>query len=303
MQNLPQIIGSILLAMVPVLVWGTLFYIKRPINKSFSVVTFIAGALAVFPILLYKTSWTYLPWVNAFNFAEKYKQDYIGLDRVGTVSLSVLITFMLVGVIEELMKYLAVEMTDDDKLLSIDDSIAFFIIAALGFSFTENILYFYNIWVRDGGQNIFTPFIFRATFSTFAHVMFSGILGYYHGVAEFAKPILQEEMRAKRRRPTLWFHKIVNRKKVKEFHQEKMFEGLLIAIGLHAIFNILLEMTLTFLIVPFLVAGYITLTYLFAKKENQKKYGLLLEGERNHIRNPHRNYFGFIRKIFGKEMD
>jgi len=303
MQNLPQIIGSILLAMVPVLVWGTLFYIKRPINKSFSVVTFIAGALAVFPILLYKTSWTYLPWVNAFNFAEKYKQDYIGLDRVGTVSLSVLITFMLVGVIEELMKYFAVEMTDDDKLLSIDDSIAFFIIAALGFSFTENILYFYNIWVRDGGQNIFTPFIFRATFSTFAHVMFSGILGYYHGVAEFAKPILQEEMRAKRRRPTLWFHKIVNRKKVKEFHQEKMFEGLLIAIGLHAIFNILLEMTLTFLIVPFLVAGYITLTYLFAKKENQKKYGLLLEGERNHIRNPHRNYFGFIRKIFGKEMD
>ncbi|HPU95024.1 MAG TPA: PrsW family glutamic-type intramembrane protease, partial [Candidatus Gracilibacteria bacterium] len=243
MQNLPQIIGSILLAIVPVLVWGTLFYIKRPINKSFSVVTFIAGALAVFPILLYKTSWTYLPWVNAFNFAEKYKQDYIGLDRVGTVSLSVLITFMLVGVIEELMKYFAVEMTDDDKLLSIDDSIAFFIIAALGFSFTENILYFYNIWVRDGGQNIFTPFIFRATFSTFAHVMFSGILGYYHGVAEFAKPILQEEMRAKRRRPTLWFHKIVNRKKVKEFHQEKMFEGLLIAIGLHAIFNILLEMT------------------------------------------------------------
>lgn len=303
MQNLPEIIGSILLALVPVAVWGTLFYIKRPINKVFSLVTFIAGAFAVVPILLYKTSWTYLPWVNAFNFAEKYKQDYIGLDRIGTVSISVLITFVLVGVIEELMKYFAVEMTDDYKVVSIDDSIAFFIIAALGFSFTENILYFYNIWVRDGGQNIFIPFLFRATFSTFAHVMFSGILGYYHGVAHFAKPILQEEIKGKRRKSIKLFHKIISVRKEKAFHQEKMAEGLLIAIGLHAIFNILLEMTLTFLIVPFLVAGYITLTYLFAKKENHKKYGLLLEGERNHIRNPHRNYFRFIRKIFGRESE
>jgi len=300
MGTFPQIIGSILLAFVPVIVWGTLFYMKRPINKVFSVVTFIAGAFAVVPILLYKTSWTYLPWVNAFNFADKYKQDYIGLDRVGTVSLSVLITFMLVGVIEELMKYFAVEMTDDDKLLSIDDSIEFFIIAALGFAFTENILYFYNIWVRDGGQNIFVPFLFRATFSTFAHVMFSGILGYYHGVAHFAKPILQEEIKAKRRKTTSWFLKLLSIRKEKAFHQEKMAEGLLLAIGLHAIFNILLEMTLTFLIVPFLVGGYIALTYLFAKKENHKKYGLLLVGERNHLRNPHRNYFWFIRKIFGR---
>ena len=143
MQNTIQIIGSILLAFIPAIVWGVLFYIKRPENKRLSILTFMAGALAVTPILLYKLSWNYFPWVNAFNYADKFKNDYIGFGSVAYLSLSVIITFMMVGVIEEIMKYTAVKSTEG-RILSIDDAIAFFIIAALGFSFTENILYFYN---------------------------------------------------------------------------------------------------------------------------------------------------------------
>ena len=70
--------------------------------------------------------------------------------------------------------------------------------AALGFAFTENILYFYNIWITKGVEDLFVSFLYRSSFSTFAHLLFSGVLGYYYGMAHFAKPILQEEMMKKR---------------------------------------------------------------------------------------------------------
>jgi len=303
MWTTTQIIGSIALALVPALAWGVLFYIKRPENRRFSTVTFLAGAAAVFPILLYKLSWDYFPWINAFKFADGYKGDYIGFSHFTILPLSVIITFMFVGVIEEVMKYFAVKAADDNKLLTIDDAMEFFIIAALGFAFTENILYFYNIWEAEGVKNLFVPFAFRSVFSTFAHVMFSGIMGYYYGVAHFAKPVLQEEIRANRKHWTILFHKILSIRKEKLFHQEKTAEGLMIAIGLHAIFNIFLEMNMTFLTVPFLVSGYIALIYLFAKKSNHKKYESLFERIRNHTVNPHGNYFRIVTRLFGRRTD
>lgn len=300
MENPAELIGSILLALIPAMIWGVLFYLKRPENRKLSTWTFLAGAIAVFPILLYKLSWKYFPWINAFKLADNYKYDYIGFSNFTVLPLSIIITFMLVGVIEEIMKYIAVKVGNSDNLLSVDDAIMFFIIAALGFSFTENILYFYNIWVIEGLDRLFIPFMFRSLFSTFAHIMFSGILGYYYGIAHFAKPFLQAEIRANRKHWTILWHKILSIKKERLFHEEKFSEGLVIAVGLHAIFNIFLEMNLTFLTVPFLVGGYISLTYLFAKKENHKRYGHLFFGERNHPINPHKNYFKFILRIFGR---
>jgi len=159
--------------------------------------------------------------------------------------------------------------------------VEFFIIAALGFSFIENILYFYSIWLNQGLNHLFMPFLFRSSFSTLAHLIFSGILGYYYGIAHFATPILQEEIKENRNHWTKWLHKILSIRKEKLFYEQHIFEGLLVSIGLHAIFNIFLEMNLTFLIVPFLLGGYMTLSYLFRKKENHKKYGKLLQNERN----------------------
>jgi RsiW-degrading membrane proteinase PrsW (M82 family) len=282
MNQFLQILGSILLECFPALIWGYVYYKKNPEDKRLTVITFIVGALAVFPILLYKFSWQYLPWLNAFRFADNYKADLIGLSTFLVIPLSVVITFMLVGVMEELMKLFAVKVVDDEEFKDIDDAIEFFIIAALGFSFTENILYFYNIWVIEGPTHLFLPFLFRSSFSTFAHIMFSGIFGYYYGVAHFAKEVLQDEIREHRYHWTKLLHRIFNARQDKMFHQEKMLEGAIIAIGLHAIFNIFLEMNLTFLVVPFLIAGYITLDYLFALKETHKHFGKLHVGFRNH---------------------
>lgn len=277
-----QITGSILLACMPAFVWGYIYYKKHPEDRHLTAVTFIVGALAVFPILIYKALWQYLPWINAFKVADNYRHDIINLTEIVAIPLSVLITFMLVGAIEELMKLSAVKIVDDDKFKHIDDAIEFFIIAALGFSFTENILYFYNIWELEGPRNLFMPFLFRSSFSTFAHIMFSGIFGYYYGVAHFAKPVLQEEIRLNRHHWTKLLHKIFNMRKEKMFHEERILEGTILAVGLHAIFNVFLEMNLTFLIVPFLICGYIALDYLLAKKENRKNLDKFHVGVRNH---------------------
>lgn len=279
MDTVLQIVGSILLALVPVFIWGNIFIKKSPEDRRSTLITFSIGALAVFPILIYKFLWQYFPWMNAFAFAERYSKDLIGFSKLITVPLSVVLTFMFVGIIEELMKMSAVKSVDKNEIRDIDDAIEFFIIAALGFSFIENILYFYNIWLAQGPNNLLLPFLFRSSFSTFAHLLFSGVLGYYYGIAYFAKPILQEEITKNRHHWTIFFHKILSFRKVTLFQQQKIAEGLLISIGLHALFNIFLEMGLTFLIIPFLITGYISLNYLFSKKENHKNYGKLLTRE------------------------
>ncbi|MFH1720773.1 MAG: PrsW family glutamic-type intramembrane protease [Patescibacteria group bacterium] len=270
-----QIIGSIILALIPALVWGYIFYKKQPEDKGLVVITFISGAIAVFPILVYKYLWQFFPWINAFQYTEMFQEDIIGFTRFTVIPLSVIMTFMLVGVLEEAMKIWGVKVVDRNKFRHIDDAIEFCIIAALGFSFAENILYFYNIWAAQGPEQVFVPFLFRSAFSTFAHLMFSGIYGYYYGIAHFAKPILQEEIRKKRYLWTKTLHKITHLKGEIFFREEKLIEGFLIAVTFHAIFNIFLEMNWTFLIVPFLVSGYITLSYLFIKKENHKRYDKL----------------------------
>ncbi len=277
MSNLIQFVGSILLAFVPVIIWGYIFFQRGRDNRKVSILVFIAGALAVFPILLYKISWQFFPWMNAFRLADNYEHDVIGFSNVMVLPLSIIITFMIVGIIEEVMKLIAVKTVDKKIIRNIDESIEIFIIAALGFSFIENILYFYNIWVTQGGNNLFVPFIFRSSFSTFAHLLFSGVLGYYYGIARFAHPILQEEMKKNKKHWTVLFHKIIPFKEDSIFRNEKLIEGLLIAVVLHALFNIFLEMNLTFMIVPFLVGGYTALKYLFQKKENQKYYKEVVE--------------------------
>lgn len=273
MGNFLQIAGSVLLATVPALLWGYVFLKKNPDSRKITALTFLVGVLAVLPILLYKVSWRFFPWMNAFRFANQYQGDIIDFPGALAVPLSVIITFMIVGVIEEIMKFIAVKTVDRGNIKTIDDSIEIFIIAALGFSFMENILYFYNIWITHGAGDLIKPFLFRSAFSTFAHLLFSGILGYYYGLAYFAKPILREELSKGTRHRVLYkIQSILRLDREKMFYRGKLTEGLLIAIGLHAMFNIFLTMGLNFMIIPFLFGGYATLNYLFEKKENRKRY-------------------------------
>lgn len=274
-----QILGSIILAAIPVLIWGYIFYLKNPYKRSVLFYAFFLGATGVFPILFYKYLWQFFPWINAFRYTQGFETNVIGVSNFMAVPLSIVFTFCIVGVIEELMKHLAVRAMGSDEFQDIDDVIELSIICALGFSFTENIMYFHNIWVTQGVNNLLIPFIFRTIFSTFAHVLFSGILGYYYGIFHFATPILREQ------RHILWpkmMERIFGVDDEVIFSAQNFAQGFVIAAGLHAIFNVFLEMNWTFLLIPYLILGYIYLSYLFEKKENHKKFGRLVTRESDH---------------------
>lgn len=284
-----QIIGAcLLLASIPASVWGYIFYKKQQEGRSSIWLTFCLGAIAVFPILLYRFLWQYFPWLNILEKFKRFENFNLGFENFIVIPLSVIFTFMFVGIIEEVMKQSSVHAVDDRRIRSIDDAIEFSILAALGFAFTENIIYFYNIWIDKGPENLLLPFLFRSLFSTFAHLLFSGMFGYFYGIAHFAKPILQEELRDNRNVLLRWFHRVFRFKTAEFFHEEKMFEGLALAVSLHAVYNVFLEMQWTFLMVPYLVIGYLFLSYLFTMKENRKRYNMLMVGERNHDEEPRR---------------
>lgn len=276
-ENFVKVALSIILAVVPACIWGYIFYKKQVGKKSMSLITFIAGAVSVAPLMVYKYMWQYFPWLNAFQYTHPFKDDLIGFASFGLIPLEVILTFLIVGVIEEVTKLWAMKATDHGKICSVDDAIEIAVTAALGFAFVENIIYFNTIMTNRGPENIFYPFVFRSLFSTFAHLMFSGVLGYYYGLAHFAGPVLQDEHNKKRWPIFRTLAKIFHLKKDVRFKEEKMTEGLLIAIGLHALFNLFLEMNWTFLIVPYLTAGYILLSYLLEKKEDHKQYGLVID--------------------------
>lgn len=282
------VIGCVFLAAFPAGTWGYIFLKKQPEERRATMITFGIGALAVFPILLYKFLWKYFPNINVLAYAKNFENDLIGISGFAMIPISVIITFMFVGVIEEIMKQSAVHAVDDKRIRHVDDAIMFSILAALGFSFTENILYFYNIWNTQGAENLLVPFLFRALFSTFAHILFSAIFGYYYGLAHFAKPLLQKELRDNRHTFWDWYHRVFRFKTLELFHEEKMFEGLTLAVSLHAIYNIFLEMNWTFIMVPYLVIGFLFVSHLLKMKKNQQRLDLLLVEERNHEFQPKR---------------
>lgn len=154
--------------------------------------------------------------------------------------------FLVVGMLEEFVKHLLVRFADDEKITSIADAITFSVIVALGFAFAENILYLYNFIHSEAfkGSNLAGFFILRSILPVLAHVGFSGILGYYFGLSKFAADIT--ESKTKRHR-LIWL-RIINQitgLNIKTaYHDEKMIEGLLLAMGLHAAFNYFLEVQL-----------------------------------------------------------
>lgn len=204
---------------------------------------------------------------------------------------------MMVGYLEEYSKHLVVRFQGDHAVNSIDTAIQYSIAVGLGFAFIENIIYFLNrIWLApcsaqeialqqcllDPATNqyvhqagvVLVPYIFRSLLSTVAHVTFSGIFGYYYGVAHFASYELKQ-----RSKTGFWsaLYLLMGAKRSAVFHTLKMFQGLLIAMVVHGLFDFVLDQEKTYLTVPILFCGVTYLLYLLRKKENQKMLRLIVD--------------------------
>lgn len=206
----------------------------------------------------------------------------------GGVLAKVLLGVSIMAFIEEYTKHLVVKEVDWNKksFNRIIDGVEFSIAAALGFSFIENIVYFYMIIGEFVDYRVVLPaLILRAVLSTAGHVMFSGIFGYYYGKAKFVGHT--RKLHEKHERKTWHFHphralkvrfhriahffqgKNIHNHIIDELHQDELIaEGLLIATFLHVLFNMALTLGVGYLVVPMLVLEYIFISHEFHSHKN-----------------------------------
>jgi RsiW-degrading membrane proteinase PrsW (M82 family) len=278
--DIPLKLLLIILASVPVIIWMYIFFRHKRENIFLAISIFLAGMLAVIPIFVFQHEIARIGGILENLFAN--------------VVLVALLTSLWVGFYEETSKSWIMKISSKSFIRNIDDAIIFSIIVALGFAFIENVLYFVKIWNDPAIDESIRWFyvVFRSIGSMFLHILASGIFGYYHGIAHFAKPVLQDQLASgKHFIFTKWIHQILHLKSETVFREEKIFEGLLIAASLHATFDFFMSMSQHFTdidseifakifllaSVPFLVGGFFWLTYLLDKKEDHKDYGGLEE--------------------------
>lgn len=157
----------------------------------------------------------------------------------------VLFYYILVGLIEEISKHFHFIRSSLFYINSVKTWVLYAIFVALGFSFIENILYFYNLYNQYGiGKSLVITYIFRSVFSVLVHILCSSVIAYY-----FSKYIL-------------WV-----RNSGKSFSYIKMFMyGILISTMLHTFFDVSLTLGFSFIIFIYFIGWYLYITNIFYKE-------------------------------------
>lgn len=229
--------ASIALAVIPVVIWLKIIR-KQGEEKSLYIKTFIFGTLSVIPpfILIFLFEW--FPQLNIYSAINR---------GIQAAALAALVTNIIVGIVEEIAKNVIVRVIDKrhpEYIQTISAALKLSICAGLGFSFAENIFYFYNIWVNQYGFGaLFSTFIFRSMFTMLGHMVFSGIFGYYFGIGKFAADITEQaRWEGSSMRFVHFLSKTTGRMPFQVVRELKNLKGLFLAMSLHATFNATLDM-------------------------------------------------------------
>lgn len=255
-------LASILLAALPVIVWINIIH-RQGEEKSLYVKTFLAGTLSVIPPFILIILFDKVPSLDIYAYIK---------ETVADAALAAVMTNVVVGIVEEIAKNVIVRVIDKrhpEYIQTITSALKLSICAGLGFSFAENIFYFYNIWVdeRYGAADLFSTFIFRSLFTMCGHMIFSGIFGYYFGIGKFAADETEFARWEQKISPLMWLARLVSKMTgkltivvVRELNNLK---GLLLAMGLHATFNASLDMEHKLPSIMVILISSIYIAYLF----------------------------------------
>ena len=276
-MELKNLTISFIFAIVPALIWLFIYYRKDKLDpepKKIILKTFIVGAAMSFPFLFLRYV---MMWI-----------DLSPLFLGGTVSL---ILFAILEEVAKLSAAIFVVMHHKLEFNQIIDGVIYAVTAALGFAFMENMFYLASL--QSAGTNIldFAYVVgFRSLGTMFAHTLFTGLAGLIWAYAYFSKQIspfskkhlLSFELKD-------WFnHEILSLHIIRQNilkarpsrrggHEKKVLvlEGMFLAFFLHIIFNFTTELeifgkSMTFLLVPALIGGFLFISYLFTKKMNTK---------------------------------
>lgn len=253
---------SILLALLPAAIWlGVLF--QRTKRRGLQILIFIISIFTVVPVIFFQYFLHFFPQFNLINFLQAQSHD----QNVYYIAL-----FIGVGITEEIAKQSIIRFLDRRYLLiqTINESIQFSIIAALGFSFTENVFYIYNIWTNLGVQQLFVAYLFRSIFTTCAHMIFSGFFGYFYGIGKFSLSIRQQSRWiGKKLYVENFFARVLNMSQTQAFKEVRILKGLFIAMSLHAIFNFLLQLNQIFPVVIYVSCLFLWLRHVLHHKSGR----------------------------------
>lgn len=264
-------IASTLLAVIPVGIWIRIIS-RLGEEKGLLIKTFLLGTFSVIP-----------PFILIFLF-DRYPQlnVYLLISReVGAFALAALLTNLVVGIIEEIGKHLIVRVIDKrhpEYLQTISSALRLSICAGLGFSFAENIFYFYSITTNPsyGASDLFTTFIFRSIFTMCGHMIFSGIFGYFFGIGKFA-PDVSEQARweGDPLRFARFFSRITGRMVYQVVREQKILTGLFLAMVMHAAFNVSLDLGHKLPAIGIVAAGALYIFYLLRTKSGHLMFSIL----------------------------
>ena len=179
--------------------------------------------------------------------------------------------YFFFAMLEEICKQWILRSADKKYLIihTINESIKYSIVAGLGFSFAENILYFKNAW---GSGAFMSTYIFRILFTAAGHMAFSGIFGYYYGTSKFA--ITFKRVGAVEGKKLVFaniLRKLFGLCSSETFRDQLIIQGLMISMALHGIFNTSVQFseifrpTLVFAIL--LIIGIYAYTLLLLKRK------------------------------------
>jgi RsiW-degrading membrane proteinase PrsW (M82 family) len=326
-ERVAMILATIVAA-VPAGIWCFLF-LKQNRNKITTVVlTFFAGMLSTAPILFYdhvvRSGYDlhfFLFRITPEHFMRSSKTfvTHALTGQSGVISASVaatVVSFILVGVIEEWSKHWVVRKSDKATFSSITDVIQLSVIAGIGFAFAENVINpnYFIAFIKDylirPQTPQFLPFLGsvfgRAIITNMVHITCSGILGYYYGMAFFARPVMEDDRaQGKRHQLVAFLHKTLRIRRVVIFKHVSMLQGLVLSMGAHSMFDTMVSLPevlpgnpqtigamlgmssgpLNMINVVMLAAfiyvfgGWVLLRYLFKKRKDVKEYGQVLNQE------------------------
>ncbi|MBN1494238.1 PrsW family intramembrane metalloprotease [Candidatus Peregrinibacteria bacterium] len=251
---------SVVLSSIPVVIWLYILFSDRKKEKKLLALMFSGGIIAVLSVFVLEFFWGYYPEFDPFEWIRINIED---------PTYYYVVLFIVVGVLEEIVKQMMVRYVDSKKVIiqTINDSIRFGIAAALGFAFAENIVYFYAVMQEESIQQIIITFLFRSIFTACGHMVFSGIFGYYFGIAKFTIDIYLQKGLEGKKNVIAWILSRIFRISYSHAVKEvKILQGLIIAIGIHAVFNFLLQLNLILPAIIIVVLGYLYLKYLLQRK-------------------------------------
>lgn len=312
-------------ALIPAVIWCALFLRYHWERMSLVLLMFFSGMLSTAPILFYDAlvrrgiELQFLLFkIVPENFTRSSNAFVTGAitesPSVQNTLLSTLLAFLLVGLIEEGSKFWVLRKSGMEFFRCINDVVELGIIVAIGFAFAENIInptYFVG-FVReyllapstaDWGSFIGNV-VGRSILTTMVHIVSTGVLGYFLGLAIFAEPTL-EEARRKGKTSLLagmaWAFLRLPEKAV--FRRQMVLTGFSIAVVLHGLFNFMVSLPdllpghpgtlgelfglsgnsfmhlISIILIPslfYVLGGFWILSALLFRNENNKEHGQLV---------------------------